>query len=319
MARMARANGSPRKEERLDNALTLLFQTGVMFVIAFVGYTLVKTGKISLEGGRTIANILIYVSLPSLIVNGFLVERTPEKIAELGYATLAAALGLVLCIGLSRLVCGKDPIANFAGSFCNPGFFGIALITAILGEGATFYLTPLIAMINMGQWTYGVSLMTGQRGKISAKRVFTAPFMVAILVGLFFFFTGLPMPRLAAAVLKQCGNLNTPLAMFSVGIYLSQCDLKKMFARPVLYRISLARLIVIPAAVLLVMTLLRFVPQDIRLTMLIALATPVGSNIAVYAQLYDGDYAYSVQTVVISTLLSIVTMPLFVMAAGALW
>ena len=49
MARMARANGSPRKEERLDNALTLLFQTGVMFVIAFVGYTLVKTGKISLD------------------------------------------------------------------------------------------------------------------------------------------------------------------------------------------------------------------------------------------------------------------------------
>ena len=303
----------------MENALTLLFQTGVMFAIAGIGYALVRTGKITLEGGRTIANILIYVSLPSLIVNGFLVERTPEKLAELGWATLGAAAVLLISIGISRLICGRDPIANFASCFSNPGFFGIALITALMGEGAAFYLTPLIAMINMGQWTYGVSLMTGQRGKISAKRVLTAPFMVAILAGLFFFFTGLPMPRLAAAVLKQCGNLNTPLAMFAVGIYLSQCDLREMFARKMLYLVSFSRLIVIPAAVLLVLTLMRFLPHDLKLTLLIALATPVGSNIAVYAQLYDGDYAYSVQTVVISTLLCIVTIPLFVLAAEALW
>ena len=53
--------------------------------------------------------------------------------------------------------------------------------------------------------------------------------------------------------------------------------------------------------------------------LLLAAACPVGSNVAVYAQLHDRDYPYAVETVVISTLLSVLTIPAVVWLSSLLW
>ena len=68
----------------------------------------------------------------------------------------------------------------------------------------------------MLQWTYGVSLMKGGKEKLSIQRVLKAPFMVGIIIGLIFFFTGLPMPELIGKAIGHLAGINTPLAMFSI-------------------------------------------------------------------------------------------------------
>jgi predicted permease len=102
--------------------------------------------------------------------------------------------------------------------------------------------------------------------------------------------------------------------MIVLGSYLAQSDIKKMFTSPQLYLLSLVRLLMIPAVTLIVF---RFIPvrMDIIMTAFIALSTPIGANVAVYAQLYNKDYPYACQTVAITTLLSIFTLPLMLMAA----
>lgn len=77
--------------------------------------------------------------------------------------------------------------------------------------------------------------------------VIKAPFMVAILIGLFFFLTGLPVPGILSKSIGFLANLNTPLAMFTIGIYLAQTDVKKMFFRKKLYLVSFVRLAAAPA------------------------------------------------------------------------
>ena len=301
--------------------LILLRQVLTMFLLSGVGFVLVRTGKITLEGGKTIGNILIYLSLPCVILNSFTVDFTRERLIGLGLSALAAAVLLGVSILVSALVFRKDPVSSFASAFSNPGFFGVPVIAAVLGEDAVFYIAPFIALVNMLQWTYGVSRLTGQSARqgLSLKRIFTAPFMVAILLGLVLFFTGFRLPGVLATGVKAIAGLNTPLAMFSIGLYLSQCHFKELFLTRRLYLVSFLRLLMIPLLSLALLTLLPRSFFPLKLAVLIAAACPVGSNVAVYAQLYGKNYSYAVETVVISTLLSILTLPLLTAAAQLLW
>ena len=297
-----------------------------MFLLAAVGYVCFRAKKITMEGCKTLSNILIYLSLPCVIINSFLVEFSTERLMGLIYSSLAAAVVMLISIVVSRLFFSKDAILNFASAFPNPGFFGIPLILSILDSGAVFYIAAFIAFVNLLQWSYGVSLLTAKKedsnGKASVlsllpspKRLLTAPFMIATLIGLFFFLTRIPMPTLFQKSVQYISGLNTPLAMFTIGIYFAQTNPAAMFRKPKLYLLSAVRLVVIP---LLSMAVLFFLPAEfaeMKLALLIVSACPTGSNVAVYAQLYDSDYSYAVETVIISTLLSIVTIPMIVSLA----
>lgn len=303
----------------MSTAITLINQTIIMFLLVGVGYTLFKCKKISPEGSKSLGNILIYTVLPCVIINGFLVERTNERIIGLLLSALCAAVILAISILCSRFFFKKDAIAVFSSAFSNPGFFGIPLILASLGEGAVFYVAAFIAFLNMLQWTYGVSIMTGKKASLKPSSLIKAPFMVATIIGLFLFFTALPLPSLITKTLGLLTGINTPLAMFTVGVYLAQTDIRKMLVKPKLYLISAVRLLVIPALALILLCLIPESFHDMKMALLLAAACPVGSNVAVYAQLHDQNYPYAVETVIISTLLSIVTIPGIVAFAGMLW
>ena len=301
--------------------IILVKQILQMFLLAGIGFLLFKGGKITLEGSKTLGNILIFGSLPAVIINGFRIERTAEHVSGLLWAALAALIVVMLSILISHFVFRKDGVAAFATSFANPGFFGIPLIVASLGQGAVFYAAPFIAFLNIGQWTYGVSRLNGQpvlQG-FQPKKLIKAPFVIAILVGIFLFVTQIKLPEILSSCLSSVAALNTPLAMFTVGVYLAQTDLKKMLGRRSLYLISALRLLVIPGLSLLLLMLFPASMEQMRTVLLIVAACPVGSNVAVYAQLHNKDYPYAVETVVISTLLSIVTIPFILYLSSLIW
>ncbi|MBR3749359.1 MAG: AEC family transporter [Firmicutes bacterium] len=301
--------------------IILVKQILQMFLLAGIGFLLFKGGKITLEGSKTLGNILIFGSLPAVIINGFRIERTAEHVSGLLWSALAALIVVMLSILISHFVFRKDGVAAFATSFANPGFFGIPLIVASLGQGAVFYAAPFIAFLNIGQWTYGVSRLNGQSvlQGFQPKKLIKAPFVIAILVGIFLFVTQIKLPEILSSCLSSVAGLNTPLAMFTVGVYLAQTDLKKMLGRRSLYLISALRLLVIPALSLLILMLFPVSMEQMRTVLLIVAACPVGSNVAVYAQLHNKDYPYAVETVVISTLLSIVTIPFILYLSSLIW
>ena len=305
----------------METMWILIRQILQMFLLGLLGFLLFRGKKITREGSQALGNILIYLALPSVIINGFLVERTPEHLMGILYSAISAAVLLLVSILVSRAFFRKDAIAAFAGAFSNPGFFGIPLILASAGQGAVFYVACFVAFLNIGQWTYGVSILTGQpiRQGLQWKKLIRAPFIIAIMIGLVLFLAGIRPPAVISGCLSTVASLNTPLAMFTVGIYLAQTDLRRMFTRRALYLVSLVRLLIVPLISLGLLSLLPQAYGDMKLALLIAISCPVGSNVAVYAQLHGKDYPYAVETVVISTLLSIVTIPLLVWLAGIIW
>lgn len=303
----------------MDITMILLRQVLIMLLLAGVGCIMFRTGKITTQGSRCLGNILIWLSLPSVIINSFLTKRTPALLTGLLISAAASAVLLALSIALSRVFFHKDPVACFASSFSNPGFFGIPLIAASLQDGAVFYIAAFIAFLNLLQWTYGVSLLTGTSTSMKPGTLLKAPFFIAILTGLFFFLTGLPMPGILSQSIGFMANLNTPLAMFVTGVYLAQTDLKKMLHRPGLYLICAVRLLLVPLLCIAALSLIPGTWFELKMAVLIASACPVGTNVAVYAQLHGKDYPYAVETVVMSTLFSIITIPLIVHLAGMAW
>ena len=281
-----------------------------MFLYMLTGFGLYRWGKLTKKGSRGIASLLVNLVIPVVIVKSFCVERSAQRLAALGVSALVTVVVLGLSILIARLIYKKAPIDNFAAAFSNAGFIGIPLVTAVLGSEAVLYLVPFVVMLNLGQWTYGVAIMTGDAGKLKPRALLLNAFVIATAIGLVLLLSGLGMrlPTVLSSTINGIAALNSPLAMIVLGVYLAQAELKSMVKNVRLYVVSVVRLLLIPAVCLLVLAVLP-VDLEIRQTMLIAAAAPVGANVAIYAQLYDKDYPYACQTVVMSTLLSILSMP----------
>ena len=221
-----------------------------MFLLAGVGFLLYKGGKITQEDSKTLGKILIYASLPAVIINGFRVERTAEHVSGILWSAAGALVLLLVSVLISHFVFRKDPIGAFAGAFSNPGFFGVPLMIASLGQGAVFYAASFIAFLNIGQWTYGVSRLNGQplTEGLKLEKLIQAPFVIAILAGLILFATQIPLPDVIVNCITTLAGLNTPLAMFTVGVFLAQTDFWKMFRKKELYLVSAVRLLLVTAA-----------------------------------------------------------------------
>lgn len=303
----------------VENALIVANQTFVMFLMMGVGYILFKWKKISIEGSKSMANMLIYVIIPCVIVNSFLVDFSAEKAKLLVISAGVAAILLAISMIVSHLVFHKTPIDDFSSAFSNPGFFGLPLIQATLGNEAVFFVVFFIAFLNVLQWTYGVARITETKVKISFKGLITTPAVVALLVGLAFFFLPISMPQVIGKTLSGIASINAPLAMLVMGVYLAQADMKSLFITPRLYGVSAVRLLLIPVVSMLLLSFLPSEYTDMKLALLITSACPVGANVAAYAQIHDKDYPYAVKTVVLSSLFSIISMPLLMMAASWLW
>lgn len=308
-----------RDGEDMSIFILLIQKLVVMFIFMMMGAFLFKKSLITEEGSKCFGNLLIYLVLPCVIVNSFLTERTAQRMMALLLCLCLSVLILCLSIMVSRLLFQKDPIGHFAAAFSNPGFFGIPLISAVLGEEAVFYVAPFIACLNILQWTYGVSVLKEEKVKVCLKNIICSPFMIGFGIGILLFLSQVTIPTVARSVISMTANLNTPVAMLVSGVYLAKVDLKAMLKNRELYRISAVRLLIIPAHGALVLSLLPEYLYDVKMCLFIAAACPVGSNVAVHAQLHKKDYAYAVQTVVLSTLLSAFSIPMLVLTIQNVW
>ena len=304
----------------MQTAVIVLQQTLTMGLYMLIGFGLYRFHKITEEGSRNIATLLLWMVIPSTIIDSFCVPYSVQKLGQLGISCLLGLLCLMIALFIARLLFHKKPIDRFAASFSNAGFIGIPLVRASLGMEAVFYLVGMIILLNLLQWTYGVSILRGQRGKVSLRQFLFNPVTVSAVIGLNLFLTGAgsQLPGVISGCISGIADLNAPLAMLVLGVYLAQTNLRDLCTDRKLFLVSGVRLLLIP---LVTMLILHFIPVDplIRKTLLIATAAPAGANTAIYAQVHGADYRHACQTVTQSTVLSIGTLPFILMISEYLF
>ena len=295
--------------------LILLRQIAIMALLMAVGIYLSRKGFLSPQGTKDLGAILLRIIIPCVIVKSYITTYSRERLLELALSAGLALVAFILAMGIAYLVYGKRRrIENFAAAFCNAGFIGIPLAQAVIGDEGVFYMAASVALLNLFQWTYGVYIMTDRRDSISAKTIAKNPVVIAIVIGIALFLSRLPVPGIVTSTLGYIAGMNTPVAMILMGTYMAKLPWRKLLDKRA-YGCVLFRLVVIPAVVLAVFWALPITNQNVALAAYLAAATPVGANICVFAQQYDCDYEFSVVTVCLSTVLSIVTVPLMVSLA----
>ena len=295
--------------------LILLRQIAIMALLMAVGIYLSRKGFLSPQGTKDLGAILLRIIIPCVIVKSYITTYSRERLLELALSAGLALVAFILAMGIAYLVYGKRRrIENFASAFCNAGFIGIPLAQAVIGDEGVFYMAASVALLNLFQWTYGVYIMTDRRDSISAKTIAKNPVVIAIVIGIALFLSRLPVPGIVTSTLGYIAGMNTPVAMILMGTYMAKLPWRKLLDKRA-YGCVLFRLVIIPAVVLLVFWTLPISNQNVALAAYLAAATPVGANICVFAQQYDCDYEFSVVTVCLSTVLSIVTVPLMVSLA----
>ena len=230
-----------------------------------------------------------------------------------------SALAIFLSIGVSLVSFRKEPperrkVLRFATIFSNAGFMGIPLVQGIVGERGVVYGSFFIAVFNVICWTYGYRMMSGG-AKVSLRTVLLNPGIIGLAVGLPLYFLGLPAPRGPG---RARGLLLRP--EHPPG-HAHHRQLHRQ-GRPALLRLRHGRVPDgrlaagggAPALFLACLLLLR--PEPVLLvTSVIQASAPVAANTVLFAVQYGGDSQLASKTVAVSTVLSILTIPLFTILA----
>lgn len=299
----------------LDTTMPImLVQTLSMLLLMVIGAILHKGGFITSEGSKSIANIAIYIAAPAVVLNSLATAFDPAKAIDAGIVAVLTIVFTGVCIAIGRLIYkDQNHIAQLGIMVSNMGFIGIPLVQTVIGEEYVFYISASIAAQVFMTWTYGVYLITQDKSVISLKKIFTNPCVIAVLTGVVLFAFSVELTGVFKTVATSIGNLNTGLAMMVLGVYLAQADLRSLVRTRSLYKASFIRLVLTTGVILLLLVPIPLA-RCIKLVLLVGFSAPCGTVSAIFPQLFGGDYRYGAALATASTLMSIITMPLMLMA-----
>lgn len=299
----------------LESFLTVAEKVLILFLMIGVGVVLCKRRMISKKGADQINGLLIYVVSPCVVVSAFQIDRNSVSLPSLGLTALMAISSFVVAIVIVRFFFNRQPegvrrVMKFASVYSNCAFMGLPLVQALLGSAGIIYASIFIAVFNGFCWTHGYALMNNSGERQSIKKVLLNPGTIGVLIGLPLFLLSIRLPSFLSAAVDGFAALNTPLAMLCIGVYMSQLKIRQALGDKQLYLACLLRLLVVPAAVFGILLLFR--PSETAfVACIIQVSAPAAGMTAIFASKFGQDTALAAKTVAVTTLLSIITMPLF--------
>lgn len=299
----------------LQDFLTVASQVLTLFLLIGVGVVCAKVKLLSDGAVKALANLVLYIATPCVIVKSCIREFDPAMLW--GFLTVIAVAAVThgLLILLAKVVFrdkeeDRRRVFRVATVFSNAGYMAIPLQQAILGDVGVFYCAAYVIVFNVFLWTYGLAEMSGE-SRLSVKKILLNPGVIGVVVGLLLFVLPIPVPALVVDGIGHLAALNTPVPMLIVGYYLAQTDLLAALKDGRSWLCMALRLVAAPA-VALGGLLLCGVRGDLLTSCMICIATPVATACTMFATRFDRNPRLSVNLVSLSTLLSVVTLPLMV-------
>ncbi len=304
----------------MSTGLVLMSKLMAMMVMVAVGYASVKLHVVESRDSRTLSRLTVYILQPCLICRSVQIDLTPER---LNGFLCALILGIVtyvfwiVALGLLKKPLRLDAVDRCNLIYSNVGNLALPLINMILGSEYVFYASALQIPFNLLIWTHGNSIISGERHLHFRKIIFN-PNIIALVTGILLVLLHIRLPDVIDTAMEGLGSMVGPSSMLVIGIVIAGSDLRRIITNKRAYAISLGRLIVMPASLLLLILASGILTRHPELTPVfrvcfIALCTPPGATVSQLAVLYDKKAYESSVYSVLSMALCIVTMPLMLM------
>lgn len=296
-------------------ALITAQQVAILFILIFSGFVCVKTGALKSGAKQVLSDLLLYLIVPAMIIDSYSSGYDSEIAANLGrafiYGTVCLSIGIVVSLLLTIKIKSKDKsLIRFTCGFSNCAYMGFPLIEAMFGSEGLIYASAFVTMFNVFLWTVGFVLMSGQVDvKKIVKTLLTTPAVIALFIGLIIFFARISLPDIIGKPLSYFGSMTTPLAMIITGIIIAGCKFKDLVSNKWIIFIIIVRMFVIPVICFGLFAMLGLKGMVVNVVLILE-ACPTAAISSVFAVSYKQDENLAAGAVVITTLLSIITLPL---------
>jgi hypothetical protein len=298
-----------------------MFETQIMlFLIMILGVILRKKEILPREAKGIITNLVIDVTLPASIIKSFQMEFDMEILkgclAVVIVAVLiqfgAYVLGMFLYPGFPD---GRKKVLQYATICSNAGVLGNPIAEGIFGTVGLLYASIYVIPQRIFMWSVGLTYFTKAPDKKTlVKKVATHPCILAVAIGLVIMIGQIELPAFLTLTIKNVAAGNTFLAMALIGLILSEVNVREMVDKETLYY-SFVRLILIPLLVMIACRLTHLDSLVIGVCVVLS-AMPAASVTAAMATKYEKDEIFATKCVVLSTILSMVTVPAWCMILG---
>ncbi|MGL5433866.1 MAG: AEC family transporter [Lachnospiraceae bacterium] len=309
----------------------------MMFLLAAAGAVLKKKGILKDEGKAVLTDAVLYLFLPCNIINSFRMDFDVQVLRKFAVILTISVLVQIVSYTLSKVLYNHKPdgikrVMQYGTLVSNSGFLGLPIIDGIYGAEGVMYASVFIIPMRIMMWSAGIACFTESPDMKSViKKIAVHPCIIAVYIGLGLLLLQGPLEQLYLGFLensgsqmqavvqvigtaldkavRSAGGCTTSVTMLLIGMMLAEVNIKSLFHRDALL-ISALRLGIMPLLVLIGGTLFHI---DTFLAGIAVLLTgmPVGSTSAILAAKYGCDYTFGTKCVVVSTLLSMVTIPIW--------
>ena len=332
-----------------------------LLVLLGAGVVLVRTKLLKKEDSVTLSKISVFLLSPCVIVSSFSMQVDGQAGHNLllcfFYAILANFLFLFLGTFLKRPL-HLSPVEEMSLEYTNCGNFVLPIVAGVLGEEYLLYVSAYITVYNLLVWTHGIHLFqerdknspeacsnkdyfkevcskedyckaghskeeysNGEHKANALFKILFNPNILAILFGVFLFFTKISLPAPLSLAISDLGKMIGPISMLITGIVLGTMSFKKILSYKRIYMITAFRLLLFPSIYLLLISILSRIegfldnPVLFLVTFLSAMA-PSAANVSQFAILYGKEEEYASCINIFTTLCTILSMPILLYISG---
>lgn len=319
----------------------VLQQMVIIFILIGIGIILYRRKMISEEGSKQISGLIINVTNPALLICSALEDGPKASLSDLGIAFVSYAAIFAILIGagflfpyILRVPKNHHYAYQMLTVFGNVGFIGIPLASAVLGSESLIFVSIFNLLFNLLIYTFGISLLqraAARQAKDSAqppsgqakegvalptdqftsgrlKKLVNAG-TISAAVTIIVYLGNFRVPVILSSALSYTGRATTLLSMLVLGVSVAQMAPKNIFSHPKLYAFTLLRQVLLPIGCVLLMR--SFLDNKLILnTMLLMVAVPAANMPLMLAKQMDMETESISQSIILTTVLSLVTVPL---------
>lgn len=296
----------------------IINQMLVLFIVMIIGYIANKKSILDENVNKKVSSLLLNITAPALILSSVVnQDQKGEPALVLNVVIVGIILYMVLpFIGkiLNKILkVSKDDenLYEFMTVFSNIGFMGFPVIESIFGSDAVFLVAIINLLFNLFCYSYGVYLISENDKLTFDFKELINPGIIVSIIAIVVYITNIQVPIIVKETSSIIGGITTPLAMMLIGSSLSQIPVKEVFSEKRLYPYTFLKQLIIPIIFFLILK--QFITSELILgIMIIVSAMPVGTIAIMFCNEYEGNTNLASKTIFITTLCSVVTIPVLV-------
>lgn len=287
----------------------------VLFVYLIIGYICRKIHIFSDEMRTKMTDFVLFVTLPCMVFNSFNMEFSMSILQRSSLSLIIALLIALVSLVMAKFFYNgvrheKKSVMQFGTVVNNAVFGGLPIVSSLYGADGIFLSSFFVIPQRILMWTVGISYFTRNAGstKQAILKVLKMPTVVAVYLGLIRMIFQIPVPEFFNTAMKNMGSCTSPLAMVLVGAILADTKFRELFD-PLVFYLAAVRQILLPGILLVALKLLGTDPVMTGMSVILT-AMPAGTTTAILAKKYDADAEFASKVIFLSTILSLLTVPL---------